>query len=56
MQLHLQMNLPENDQIWKQQQKEELLDGRKNLYDLFDENSAEMIVVACAQHQMFIMF
>ena len=45
-----------NVQIWKQQQKEELVDGRKNLYDLFDENSVEMIAVAYAQYHMFILF
>lgn len=55
MQLDLQMNLPENGQTWKQQQKEEVA-GRRNLSDLFDENSGEMIAVACAQCHMFVMF
>ena len=38
MQLELQMNLPENGQIWKHQPKEEPA-AVKNLYDLFDKNS-----------------
>ena len=56
MQLYLQMNLSENGMILKQQQKEELAVGRKNLYDLFDENNGEMIAVAYAQCHMFVMF
>ena len=36
MQLDIQMNLPENDKIWKQQHKEELAARRKNLSDLFE--------------------
>ena len=48
MQLELQMNLPENNQIWKQQHKEELAAGRKNLSDMFDENRKDMVAVACS--------
>ena len=56
MQLDIQMNLPKNIQIWKQQQKEEIVVGTKNLLDLFDENRGEMIAVACAHCHMFVMF
>ena len=42
------MDLPGKGKIWKQQQKEELAVGRKNKYDIFHENSGEMIAVACA--------
>ena len=56
MQFDLEMNLPENSQIWKQQHKEEIAVGRKNLFDLFYENNRRMIVVACAQYHMLVMF
>ena len=39
------MNLPENGQIWKQRQKEELAVERKNLFDIFHENRGEVIAM-----------
>ena len=45
MLLYLQMNLLENGQIWKQEHREELAAGRKNLSDLFHETRGEVIAL-----------
>ena len=56
MWLDLQMNLKQNDDTWKQQQKEEPAAGRKKLSEIFDENSGEMIALFCTQCYTFVMF